>query len=396
MKKTKIKYLNIKRSKIKDFVLRTFSALSITLLINGFPKTLGNETAMEDKETHIFYSQDYKFLNCGTYDSEIEITQYFNNHTKNLNIESLEIINNSFITNLSCFRPYYSQIKSIIIRNCSSLFDLSEIFKMNNLKYIYIDECPGITRYFVDCLNKMGIEHNIKEQDIVNCEKMDSIIKEITNDQMSEREKIKSIVNYITNNYSYDLNYTIESNKRPISCFLENNKGVCASYAFFANVLFRKAGIESYELKSFTHAWNVVKLNNKYYYIDVTNLDHDLEKYLLNTLDFGFCFLSNPGENDHTIMEDYNAGKEKIFISQNLRDEIAKTEEFKSFCEKYPNLSVYYSITFFMSMLDFGSIYLLIEIIKMKLENKKRLQQFLLDDYQKDYNYIKLKKKSLK
>ena len=52
---------------------------------------------------------------------------------------------------------------------------------------------------------------------------------------------------------------------------LDNKGGVCASYAYLTNVLLRKAGIESYEITSDSHAWNVIELDGKYYYLDGIN-----------------------------------------------------------------------------------------------------------------------------
>ena len=211
---------------------------------------------------------------------------------------------------------------------------------------------------------------------------------------MSDRDKIKSIVNYIINNYSYDLNYKMESNTMPISSFFDNNKGVCASYAYLANILFRKANIESYELVSLNHAWNIVQLDNKYYYIDTTNLDNEYDEFLLKYFNFGSCFLTNPGENGYTEMEDYYAGNDKIIISKDLIHKIEKSEGLKNFCEKYPCLSFYYAASFTGSMLCFSIFYMLCELFKMSLEEKKQLNQFDVDNFNKKFCEIKLKRRT--
>ena len=39
--------------------------------------------------------------------------------------------------------------------------------------------------------------------------------------------------------------------------------GVCAGIAYTTNVLLRKAGIESYELISNDHGWNLIDLDGK-------------------------------------------------------------------------------------------------------------------------------------
>lgn len=51
---------------------------------------------------------------------------------------------------------------------------------------------------------------------------------------------------------------------------LLEKKGVCESYAYCFNHAMKRLGVNSISLRSETHAWNAVRLDNKWYFVDVT------------------------------------------------------------------------------------------------------------------------------
>lgn len=84
----------------------------------------------------------------------------------------------------------------------------------------------------------------------------------------SDLEKALYLHDYICTNCSYDNTYT------KINAYhaLVENQAICEGYALAYEYLLSQVGIESEIVKSVSvnHAWNLVKLNGKYYHVDVT------------------------------------------------------------------------------------------------------------------------------
>ncbi len=108
-----------------------------------------------------------------------------------------------------------------------------------------------------------------------------SFLESIT-DSMSDYEVVLRVHKNITSLVDYD---TLEleaqaaeghvpSDKpddiRSIYGVFVNRKAVCAGYAKAVEYLLHKLGIECGYVRSDTHAWNIVKLEGEYYYLDTT------------------------------------------------------------------------------------------------------------------------------
>lgn len=97
-------------------------------------------------------------------------------------------------------------------------------------------------------------------------------IKRKTKD-MSDREKIKYVYEWIGDNNTYDELFTYTSKNQSIyNVFIKGN-AVCAGFAKASQVIFQNIGIESMTISGESggpHMWNVIKLDNKYYYYDST------------------------------------------------------------------------------------------------------------------------------
>lgn len=117
----------------------------------------------------------------------------------------------------------------------------------------------------------------------------DAVLKKIIRKGMTQKEKIQAIHDYIVKNCDYDMGQILSMshngkkyvNKKLSSPLahsaygaLINKKAVCEGYAELFNLLARKAGIDSVMVTGFAgeylHAWNMVKLNGVYRYIDTT------------------------------------------------------------------------------------------------------------------------------
>jgi hypothetical protein len=111
-----------------------------------------------------------------------------------------------------------------------------------------------------------------------------SIIAKIIKPSMTELQKELAIHDYIVNNTKYDdenvKKNAISKDEHNAYGPLINGIGVCDGYANAAKLLFDAAGIESIVVTgkadngtdggSVGHAWNIVKIDGKYYQIDTT------------------------------------------------------------------------------------------------------------------------------
>lgn len=113
---------------------------------------------------------------------------------------------------------------------------------------------------------------------------IDSIKKE-TKD-MSDIEKIRYVYEWIGDNNRYDHTFTYASKNQSIYNVFMKKNAVCAGFAKASQVIFQNIGIESYTITGYStglHMWNVVKLDDKYYFFDSTvaasSKDKSLDSY---------------------------------------------------------------------------------------------------------------------
>ena len=94
----------------------------------------------------------------------------------------------------------------------------------------------------------------------------------ISND-MSDYDKIIAINKYIIDRYDYDYNLKSLS----VYSALTTSEAVCQGYSMTAYKMFNYAGIENRIVvgtaKDVAHSWNLVKIDGKWYQIDITNND---------------------------------------------------------------------------------------------------------------------------
>ena len=133
-------------------------------------------------------------------------------------------------------------------------------------------------------------------------EMADEVIGKIITPQMTDRDKVTAIHDYLVLNCKYDYeNYsagTVSFESRLAYGALCGGSAVCQGYAAAFNMLAKKVGVVS-EVVTGTapgntdvHAWNVVRIDGKALYIDVTHDDpvpdmvgYVSYKYFLRTAD---------------------------------------------------------------------------------------------------------------
>lgn len=253
-------------------------------------------------------------------------------------IRVLGLFRCNYITDLSLLPAYCPDIQYLIIDKCASLEDLSFIYELDNLCYLDICESPFISDELVDYLNGKGIIHTIDGDKLKIVDEVDKVLSEIINESMSDEDKIKAITQYVIETYKYDKYRADVSNEYPLTSFLGAKRGVCASYAYLTNVLLRKADINSYEIVSDDHGWNVIELDGKYYYLDTTNMKilPFVAEMLLDNFNVGFYYMTSPAVTSFSVMDDYD-NIENVIIPNSLIEDIRRGEDEKNIMEKYKN-----------------------------------------------------------
>lgn len=163
--------------------------------------------------------------------------------------------------------------------------DISDIVNKiaENDKFFYY---KGYEFRFVG--NKLTIEFIYTEGEDILVQKqaldqaVQSIIKKTIKPNMTEYQKVKVLHDYVVLNTTYDYdNYlkdTIPDNSYNAYGVLVKRKAVCQGYAEALNILYHECGIDSQVVSGDMndgggHAWNIVRVEGKYYHLDATHDD---------------------------------------------------------------------------------------------------------------------------
>lgn len=135
--------------------------------------------------------------------------------------------------------------------------------------------------------------------------KIESVLTALDLEAATDYEKVKAIHDYIIKRTSYDL--TLK--KHTAYNALINKSTVCEGYALAAYRMFTDAGIETRIITGTadggSHAWNIVKVEDKWYNIDLT-WDDPITNTGEQVLRYDY-FLKNTKEfSDHTRDAIYN------------------------------------------------------------------------------------------
>ena len=119
------------------------------------------------------------------------------------------------------------------------------------------------------------IDRHYSKSDIEKInKKIDEIYKEIYNDNISIQDNIKAFHDYIIENTKYDSD---RSDKNIVKYKSDTAYGplfegyaICGGYTDLMELFFEKMGLKSYRVSSHLHIWNVVKIKDKWYHVDLT------------------------------------------------------------------------------------------------------------------------------
>lgn len=149
---------------------------------------------------------------------------------------------------LSSILKQYPRYFYVTQKNCK--------YYINSKGYVLYVECKY--KY-----SKSKIKSKLSKYDAAIAKALDGI-----NSVWSDMEKALYFNDYLAANCEYDTTYS----KYTAFDALVKGKAVCAGYSFAYIELMSQVGIpcKIVSSKSLNHAWNMVYINNKYYFVDVT------------------------------------------------------------------------------------------------------------------------------
>ena len=112
-----------------------------------------------------------------------------------------------------------------------------------------------------------------KEQEKELKDKVDAVLAKLDLDGASEYEKVRAIYNYICSNVVYDYDHLNDNSYRlqyTAYAAAINGTAVCSGVADLFYYMATAAGLEARITVNDIHAWNIVKVDGKYYYLDPT------------------------------------------------------------------------------------------------------------------------------
>lgn len=231
-----------------------------------------------------------KFDSCniGTLKGIQDLTSIKNLSFVDTGIESIEELKNLHnLTNLTLEHTYVSDISPIEDSNISvlnitdstNIKNLDTIIKMKKLTNLTATNCEmAYTQEILDYIYLNNIYSNITQEGLDIKNKVNSIVNTIIKPTMNDSEKIEAIIEYVINhleyNYNIDTDYSLleEYNNNSLKYALEGI-GCCKNYTALTTALLRSANINGYEQKNDNHIWNIIELDEEYYYIDSTFID---------------------------------------------------------------------------------------------------------------------------
>lgn len=191
------------------------------------------------------------------------------------NISDLkDIIESKMYNRTTQFSVYYdgdtSDLKSEIKSAISDILNGDDY-----LHYSYTGYRFSYSGYENDVTINFSFSYlTTKSQENFVDSKVTSILGEIIDSSMNSHKKEKAIHDYIVKNVEYDTSLERYSAYNALS----EGKTVCQGYALLAYKMLTEAGVESKIIArsagsgsdSEGHAWNLVKLDGKWYHLDCT------------------------------------------------------------------------------------------------------------------------------
>lgn len=230
----------------------------------------------------------------------------------------------------SLFYFYYSSYGFLDlndIKNCKNLAKITirrspnvthgEVLTSFNKTRIYLDEST-ILWLSSNTLRNIPITEN-KENLVNTASEIENIVSSLNLDSLSDEDKLDDIILYVINQIEYDSSAAEDIalanyyNDYPLSSAIHSDLGTCVSYATLFKAIANRVGLDNYQVSSYVHTWNMVKLSG----------ESEYKSYDLTGLDKPFTALRST--NNTTGLYDRTYNREttpEYYISQNQTDNL--------------------------------------------------------------------------
>ena len=271
------------RSTIKRFCNTVVTVLVVIILIylsffTSIPNKTGNlikEKIEKKKYTYEEYTDDFKINKLGI---------KMNNYYYNLLNDSEKKIYSSIANGIKNFQDEFV-IRDYVVENKDDFAN-----DVNNAIEAFINDHPEVfylkaqySSYVIPSFEgnygyvKVNYTEDSKENIISKIEEMDSKINMYTADLDGKSEYEKELI--IHDRLSYDVTYSksneIAREYHTAEGALLEGVGVCDSFTKALQLLYNRVGIDSIivlgQLDNSPHAWNLVKIDDEWYHVDLTS-----------------------------------------------------------------------------------------------------------------------------
>ena len=223
-----------------------------------------HDTVVKDESLEIPYNTKYL---------TITNTPFSNLYLKNPNhLKRLVIIGNSYL-DLTSIKEC-NNLNSLTLHRIANVSNANILTTLHNksLSTIELDDYAPI---WIDKETYLSLGLN-NQDTISEIEQLDTLSASLVNESDTEEDKIKKITSYILENLSYDSEITADEltdyNNNPINYSLNKNKAICINYASLFTALANRVGIDTYQIYSDDHTWNMIN-GEEQSFIDLTMLD---------------------------------------------------------------------------------------------------------------------------
>ena len=198
------------------------------------------------KNTNDFYAKDY-------------------NHLKNIIYTILNSGTDKFT--FYCDKSYKTCLYDI--KNIAN--DKITLSNINN----YVNPFNSFEKIYITYTDKgkitIEVTKNYTESEIDELnKKIDEIITNNIKEDMDDKTKIRTIHDYIINNSNYATGEDKENTYNKAVGNLLKGYGLCSGYADSMALFLDRFNIDNYKIASENHVWNLVKLNDTWYHLDLT------------------------------------------------------------------------------------------------------------------------------
>ena len=237
------------------------------------------------------------------------------------NDKSLLLEPNCMISDISAINGSNIEVLNISFLKCISSDKFLETVKsLPALKQIVgfeINNAGMCSDELLKYCEEKGIQHPFTERSLEIKHKLEKIVSDVVTEDMDEEEKIKALSEYIVNHMEYDFDVLDNAEKSPekivkgwgecLYYSVIHGVGICQGYTLYAQNLFNEAGITSFKIDGTGHTWNLVQIDEEYYYVDLTQAesligeqksisfdDYDLESCYLVPIEEGEDYFYYP------------------------------------------------------------------------------------------------------